>query len=98
MLGLKVIVAAAAIGLVLAASAAAASDQYVVRSLVSNDTTLIPADRADPNLINPWGLVSSPTSPWWAANQGTSTSTLYPATGALNSLVVSVAGGPTGTV
>jgi uncharacterized protein (TIGR03118 family) len=31
----------------------------------------------DPDLVNPWGLALSPTSPLWVANNGTSTSTLY---------------------
>jgi uncharacterized protein (TIGR03118 family) len=76
---------------------AAPSDQYVVRNLLSGSAA-VPADRIDPNLINPWGLVSSPTSPWWPANQGTNTSTIVPATGAINNTVVRVDGGPTGIV
>jgi uncharacterized protein (TIGR03118 family) len=31
----------------------------------------------DPNLVNAWGLTASPTSPFWVANQGSGTSTLY---------------------
>ena len=58
----------------------------------------VPADRVDPNIKNAWGLVSSPTSPWWPANNGTNTSTIIPATGAINNTVVSVPGGPTGIV
>jgi uncharacterized protein (TIGR03118 family) len=59
---------------------------------------VVPADRYDPNLVNPWGLVSSPTSPWWPANNGTNTSTIVPATGAVNNTVAHVPGGPTGIV
>jgi uncharacterized protein (TIGR03118 family) len=59
---------------------------------------LVPADRLDANLVNAWGLAGSATSPWWTSNNGTNTSTLYPATGAVNSLVVAVPGGPTGIV
>ncbi|GAA5188371.1 TIGR03118 family protein [Rugosimonospora acidiphila] len=53
----------------------------------------------DPNLINPWGVAASPTSPLWVSNAGTSTSTLY-AGGvgstppSINSLVVNIPGGP----
>ncbi|HET6546965.1 MAG TPA: TIGR03118 family protein [Solirubrobacter sp.] len=84
--------------LALAAPAAAApSDTYVVRNLVSNDTAIVPADRADPHLVNPWGLASSATSPWWPANQRDDTSTIIPATGAVNNLVVPVPS-PTGIV
>ena len=31
----------------------------------------------DADLVNPWGLSLSPTSPLWVSNQGTSSSTLY---------------------
>ena len=31
----------------------------------------------DPDLVNPWGLALSATSPLWVANNGTDTSTLY---------------------
>jgi uncharacterized protein (TIGR03118 family) len=96
--GFKFTLAAAAAALSMAGTAAAASPQYVVHNLVSNSLTAVSADRADPNLVNPWGLVSSPTSPWWTANNGTNTSTLYPATGATNTTVVGVPGGPTGIV
>jgi uncharacterized protein (TIGR03118 family) len=29
------------------------------------------AQRTDPNLVNPWGIVFSPTGPFWLANNGT---------------------------
>lgn len=35
----------------------------------------------DPNLVNPWGLVSSSTSPWWVSDNGTGVSTLYDGAG-----------------
>jgi uncharacterized protein (TIGR03118 family) len=44
----------------------------------------------DTNLVNPWGLVSSPTSPWWVSDNGTGLSTLYDGTGSPKSLVVSI--------
>src|SRR5271170_7807224 len=31
----------------------------------------------DPNLLNPWGLVASPTSPFWVSDNGSGVSTLY---------------------
>src|SRR6266576_6927990 len=31
----------------------------------------------DPLLVNPWGIAASPSSPFWLANNGTSTSGLY---------------------
>jgi uncharacterized protein (TIGR03118 family) len=93
----RVTIAAALASLALAGNAVAASDQYVVRNLVSSSAA-VPADRIDANVKNPWGLVSSPTSPWWPANNGSNTSIIIPATGAINNTVVSVAGGPTGIV
>src|SRR5258708_4841531 len=35
------------------------------------------ADKGDPNLVNAWGLVSGPTTPWWISDNGTGRSTLY---------------------
>jgi uncharacterized protein (TIGR03118 family) len=95
--GVRIAAALGVASLGLAGTAMAASDQYVVHNLVSNRAA-VPADRVDANLVNPWGLVSSAGSPWWTANNGTSTSTLYPATNVPNALVVGVAGAPTGIV
>ena len=55
----------------------------------------------DPNLINPWGLVSSPTSPWWISDNNAGVSTLYQGTGQIVPLVVTIplpAGSPAGTL
>src|SRR3954451_23899784 len=38
----------------------------------------------DPDLVNPWGISHSNTSPFWTSNQGTSTATLYAVTGQTN--------------
>src|SRR5215831_18311586 len=35
----------------------------------------------DPQLVNPWGVSHSPTSPFWTSNQGKNTATLYNVTG-----------------
>ena len=73
---------------------------YRQQNLISDDTTLIPAERQDGLLRNAWGLVSSGTSPWWIANNGSDSSILFNAsTGAIQSLVVAIPGGaPTGLV
>src|SRR5262245_31216849 len=34
----------------------------------------------DPQLVNPWGVSHSPTSPFWISNQGKNTTTLYAVT------------------
>ncbi len=48
----------------------------------------------DPNLVNPWGLVHSPTSPWWISDNGMGVSTLYNGNGQAfplgNPLVVTI--------
>jgi uncharacterized protein (TIGR03118 family) len=52
----------------------------------------------DPDLVNPWGLAASPTSPFWAANNGSNTATLYNGAGVKQALTVDVPGNPTGQV
>jgi uncharacterized protein (TIGR03118 family) len=84
------------------ASAAAASDVYHQTNLVSDlpGVALI----QDPDLVNPWGISMSGTSPFWVANNGTGTTTLYAgdvngSSLVKNALIVSIPGGlPTGTV
>jgi uncharacterized protein (TIGR03118 family) len=57
------------------------------------------ANATDPDLVNGWGIVASPTSPWWVSDNGTSKSTLYNGTtGAKIGLTVTVPGAPTGIV
>ena len=55
------------------------------------------ADHIDPCLVNPWGIVASPTSPFWVSANGTGLSTVYDGNGTPNSLIVGVSG-PTGTI
>jgi len=66
---------AAMLALLAAASAVPAAAAYVQTNLVSDIPGL--AAFTDPNLKNPWGISSSPTSPFWVSNNGTGTSTLY---------------------
>src|SRR5512144_114325 len=59
---------------------------YKQQNLISDDTTLIPAEHPDGLLRNAWGLVSSSTSPWWIANNGSDSSILFNAnTGTIQS-------------
>jgi uncharacterized protein (TIGR03118 family) len=69
---------------------------FTVNPLVSDQPGVAPV--TDPDLVNAWGLTSSPTSPWWVSDNGTNLSTLYNGAGTKQGLVVHVAGGPTGTV
>jgi uncharacterized protein (TIGR03118 family) len=83
-------------------TAAPPSDRYTVTKLVSD----VPGAAAatDPNLVNGWGLARSAGSPWWVSDNGAPTptgngkATLYTGGGAINPLVVTVDGGPTGAV
>ena len=44
----------------------------------------------DPNLVNPWGIAESGTSPFWIADGGAGVSTLYNTAGAPQPLIVSL--------
>ncbi len=101
-----VLAASMALALALAGPAAAHgggkdANVYKKRNLVSDIDGV--ARITDPNLVNPWGLSFGPTTPAWVADNGKDVSTLYSG-GVRKSipvtlpLVVSVPGGPTGTV
>ena len=86
----------------------------VVNKIVNNVPTLIDANGVvhiakffDPNLVNPWGVSESSTSPFWVSDNGAGLSTLYDTSGTPQSLIVSIpapgeplgnGGAPTGTV
>ena len=92
MLGTVLMVAAAS-------PAAAANSVYVQTNLVSDLPGV--AQIQDPQLVNAWGLTRSATSPWWVANNGMDSSTLYRFTNGVFMkvpLTVEVDGAPTGTV
>ncbi len=73
---------------VLIARPALAQNAFVQSNLVSNLPGL--AAVKDTNLVNPWGLAFSATSPFWVADNGTGLSTLYNSTGAVQAVVVTV--------
>ena len=89
--------ALAAVAVLTAPSAAAVNpNRYTVTPLVSNNG--VPGTTTDTNLVNAWGLVAGPTTPWWVADNGVDASTLYNAVGGKVPLTVGVAGAPTGLV
>jgi len=69
-----------------------AANAYVQTNLVSDLPGV--AMQTDPNLVNPWGLAASASSPFWIANNHSGTSTLYNGAGqpfpATNPLVVQI--------
>ena len=65
-----------------------AAKVYVQHNLVSDISGV--ADVTDPNLVNPWGVSESTTSPFWLSDEGTGKSTLYNGAGAITALVVTI--------
>jgi uncharacterized protein (TIGR03118 family) len=82
----------------------AAQAQYQLTNLVSNQVGA--ARHTDPLLVNGWGLVHAPGSPWWISDNDSGWSTLYDAEGVTVEqlkVLIPTAGGngpgsPTGTV
>ena len=54
---------------------------FAQTNLVSDGS--VPAVTTDPNLINPWGLTHSATSPFWVSDNGTGVTTIYTGAGTL---------------
>ena len=77
------------------ASCYGAANNYVQHNLVSDLPGM--ADHLDPCLINPWGIVATPTSPFWVSLNGTGLSGIYDGNGNANNLIVSVPGPPGAT-
>jgi uncharacterized protein (TIGR03118 family) len=93
--------------LVLTTQAVCFAQNYTQTNLVSNTSGVAPV--TDPQLVNPWGLSRSSSSPWWISDNATGLSTLYNGAGAKQSLVVTIPqadpnnkntplGTPTGTI
>jgi uncharacterized protein (TIGR03118 family) len=73
----------------------AAADAYIQDNLVSDTPGL--AVRTDPNLVNPWGIVAGPTTPFWISNNHTGSSTIYQGSSKPAPLVVTVPAAPGST-
>jgi uncharacterized protein (TIGR03118 family) len=92
------------LGLALMFISSAASAQYRLSNLDSNQVGS--AIHTDPLLANGWGLVHAPGSPWWVSDNSSGWSTLYDNKGILVSMLkvlIPTAGGngpgsPTGIV
>jgi uncharacterized protein (TIGR03118 family) len=51
--------------------------QVTVTNLVTDNQGVNAALLADPDLVNPWGVTYSPSSPFWVGDNGTGLATLY---------------------
>src|SRR6266571_2471810 len=69
------------LGLALASPTTAGSEKnlYQQHNLVSDG--FVPAEHVDSHLVNPWGMASNATSPFWVSDNGTGVTTLYDGTG-----------------
>jgi uncharacterized protein (TIGR03118 family) len=57
------------------ASRAAGANRYTQHNLVSDIPGI--ADQTDPNLVNPWGISMSSTSPFWISNNHAGVAAVY---------------------
>jgi uncharacterized protein (TIGR03118 family) len=98
---------ATAASLCLSGVSSAYAQHYTQVNLVANTSGIAPV--TDPNLVNPWGVSRTSSSPWWISDNGTGLSTLYNGAGVINPLVVTIpkadptsktfpTGTPTGTI
>lgn len=76
----KYVYPSALLALACATYPAHAQNAFVQHNLVSDIAGL--GDHTDKRLVNAWGIVSSPTSPWWVNANGTGFSLVYDGTGA----------------
>jgi len=89
------------IACITALTGVAFAQHYDQHNLVSDISGM--AATTDPNLVNPWGLARSSTSPWWVSDNGIGVATLYNGSGTPVPLVVTIPGtngpaAPTGVV
>ena len=63
----------------LALHTADAANAYLQHNLISDLPGV--ADKMDSNLVNPWGIATSGTSPFWISNNHSGTITVYDSTG-----------------
>lgn len=90
--------AALLVGGVAAAANAAEKNNYLVTILRSNEAEDNTVDDPDPKLQNSWGIAASSSGPWWVANNGSNSSTVYTGDGTKVNIEVEVPGAPTGMV
>jgi len=75
----RVLVLTAGLGFALLFLSSAAMAQYKLRNLDSNQVN--GAGHDDPLIVNAWGIVHGPGTPWWVSDNTSGWSTLYDGTG-----------------
>ena len=70
------------------AQPAATANAYIQHNLVSDVAGK--ADVTDPNLVNPWGISETASSPFWVSDHDTGLATLYNGSGAITAVVVKI--------
>lgn len=78
--------ALACLGLAIVMVSSLAVAQYQLKNLDSNQVKQ--AGHDDPLIVNAWGMVHAPGSPWWISDAGSGWSTLYDGRGNIQSLKV----------
>jgi uncharacterized protein (TIGR03118 family) len=68
---------------------------YLQHNLVADQPGI--ADFTDPNLINPWGIYTSASSPFWVNDAGTGLATVYSSNGAVSATKPSIPPSAKGT-
>ena len=93
-------IAAALLAVAAASAAPPSKNHYVVTPLASDVPGLAPA--TDANLKNTWGLARGDATPWWIANNGTASTSVYNGAGTRVDIgglpAQGVPGDPTGAV
>ena len=88
-------------------AAPASATSYSQTNLVTDNQAILtglgytPAVSVDPNLVNPWGISHSATSPFWLSDNGTGLSTVYNSNGSILPVVETIppaGSAPTGQI
>lgn len=89
--------AAILVGSILGTVVTSSAGGFNEKDLVANKSPLTDGNgishtpaHVDPNLLNPWGLTASATTPFWVSDNNAGVSTLYDDAGVARSLVVSI--------
>jgi uncharacterized protein (TIGR03118 family) len=89
------------------ATAQEKTDGFLVTFPVSDLSNIAAKNPPDPDLVNPWGVATSPTSPFWVSDNNAGVATLYNTQGTKQGLRVTIpnpvdpcgaVGTPTGVV